>query len=334
MVLSSGLAMVDIAIGLVVVYVVMSLLCSSANEGLETFFRNRSRQLEFGIREILGDPAGTGITQALYNHPLISGLFRGSYDAARVAPGKFYDGKNLPSYIPSANFALAVLDIVLPATATQASGAAAALVPGQQLEAARALRQAAVNFPVKAVSRGLSILIDASSDDMQKVRAAIEKWFDSSMDRVSGWYKRRTQIALFLIAMLFAGVLNVDTVRIVDRLLTDPSLRNSLVSTAQEYARNGAAQSATAGNQDWTAKVSANEAQLKSLGIPIGWNQPEDRSGKWYWLIKLAGILATALAATMGAPFWFDMLNRFVVIRSAIKPEEKSPADGSSPKPA
>lgn len=329
MVLSSGLTMVDVAIGLVVVYVVMSLLCSSANEGLETYFRNRSRQLELGIREILDDPTGKSITQALYNHPLIAGLFPGKYDAAYAEPGKLYAKKNLPSYIPSANFALAVLDIVLPASATQQSGAAAALAPGEQPEAAQALRQAAMNFPVAAVGRSLSILIDASANDMQKVRTAIEKWFDSSMDRVSGWYKRRTQIVLFILAIIFAGSLNVDTVRIVDRLLTDPSLRNSLVSTAQEYARNGAAQGAAATSQNWADQVKANEAQLKSLGIPLGWNQPEDRSGNWYWLIKFAGILATALAATMGAPFWFDVLNRFVVIRSTIKPQEKSQPESS-----
>jgi hypothetical protein len=321
--------MVDVAIGLVVVYVVMSMLCSSANEGLETIFRNRSRQLELGIREILDDPTGTGITQALYNHPFISGLFQGKYDATHARPGKLYAKRNLPSYIPSANFALALLDIVLPATATQTSGAAAALVPGQQPSAAQALREAAVKFPVAGVGRSLTILIDASANDIQKVRAGIEKWFDSSMDRISGWYKRRTQIALFVLAVIFAGALNVDTVRIVDRLLTDPSIRSSLVSTAQEYARNGAAQSTTGNNQDWTTQVKANEEQLKSLGIPLGWNQPEDRSGKLYWLIKFAGLLATALAATMGAPFWFDVLNRFVVIRSTIKPQEKSLPEAS-----
>lgn len=327
MVLSSGLTMVDVAIGLVVVYVVMSLLCSSANEGLETFFRNRSRQLEFGIREILGDPTGTGITQALYNHPLISGLFQGNYNAVHAKPGKLYAQKNLPSYIPSANFAMAVLDIILPATATQASGAAAALVPGQQPAAAQVLRQAAMSFPVTAVGRSLTVLIDASANDMQTVRAGIERWFDSSMDRISGWYKRRTQIALFVIAVIFAGALNVDTVRIVDRLLTDPSLRNSLVSTALEYARNGATPAAD--SQAWAQQVKANEDRLEHLGIPVGWNQPEDRSGNWYWLIKFAGLLATALAATMGAPFWFDVLNRFVVIRSTIKPQEKSQPEGS-----
>jgi hypothetical protein len=222
---------------------------------------------------------------------------------------------------------MAVLDIVLPATATQASGATAALASGQQASVAQALRQAAIDFPVKGVGRSLTILIDASANDMQKVRAGIEKWFDSSMDRISGWYKRRTQITLFVIAMIFAGALNVDTVRIVDRLLTDPSLRNSLVSTAQEYARNGVAQAAD--SQAWTQQVKANQEKLEHLGIPIGWNQPEDRSSQWFLLIKFAGILATALAATMGAPFWFDVLNRIVVIRSTIKPQEKSQPEGS-----
>ena len=32
----------------------------------------------------------------------------------------------------------------------------------------------------------------------------------------------------------------------------------------------------------------------------------------------------------LGAPFWFDVLNRLMVIRSTVKPKEKSPdeADG------
>jgi hypothetical protein len=186
---------------------------------------------------------------------------------------------------------------------------------------AHELRQAALNFPVPAVGRALAVLIDASSNDLETVREAVEKWFDTSMDRVSGWYKRRTQKILFAIALGVAVLLNVDTIRIVDRLLTDPAVRNSLVSTAQEYARNGSSQAA---NSDWMTLVGKNESQLRELGVPIGWNQPENRQDPWYWLLKVVGILASTFAATLGAPFWFDVLNRFVVIRSTIKPQEKS----------
>jgi hypothetical protein len=336
----SGFTLVDVAIGLIIVYVVLSLLCSSVNEGIETFVKNRSLQLERGIRELLDDPEGTEITHLLYNHPLISGLFHGKYDPkhlklARILEGKFYGKRNLPSYIPSANFALALLDIILPASGTQLSGAAATLsseAKPARTDVVEALRQAALTFHVPAVGRGLTVLIDASANDLESVRVAIEKWFNTSMDRVSGWYKRRTQIILFFIALIAASSLNIDTVHIVDRLLADPSVRSSLVATAQEYARSSVSQptppasNSQASDQPTlqrVARVEDNLARLKGLGVPIGWSDEQSLKGRYYWFVKIAGLLASALAATLGAPFWFDILNRFVDIRSTIKPRDK-----------
>jgi hypothetical protein len=345
MLMPSGFTLVDVAIGLIIVYVVLSLLCSSINEGIETFVKNRSLQLERGIRELFDDPDGTELTHLLYNHPLISGLFHGNYDPkhlklARILDGKFYGKRNLPSYIPSANFALALLDIVLPASGTQLSGAAATLRPGAQLphaDVVGALRQAAVNFHVPSVGRGLTVLIDASADDLEKVRAAIEAWFNASMDRVAGWYKRRTHVILFVIAFSTAFTLNIDTVHIVDRLMADPSVRSSLVATAQEYARSDTSPPPASSNspissnsqtakrpiEQRLARVEDNLARLKGLGVPIGWGKEENPTSRYEWFLKIAGILASALAATLGAPFWFDVLNRFVDVRSTIKPHEK-----------
>lgn len=336
----SGFTLVDVAIGLIIVYVVLSLLCSSVNEGIETFVKNRSRQLERGIRELFDDPEGTELTHLLYNHPLISGLFHGTYDPkhlklAKILEGKFYGRRNLPSYIPSANFALALLDIVLPASGTQLSGAAATLGSGvkpPRADVVEALRQAALNFHVPAVGKGLTVLIDASADDLERMRTAIESWFNASMDRVSGWYKRRTQIILFVIALTAASTLNIDTVHIVGRLLADPSVRSSLVATAQEYARTGVSpppagpsNPRTSENQiaQRVARVEDNLSRLKGLGVPIGWSEGESLTTRYDWFLKIAGILASALAATLGAPFWFDILNRFVDIRSTIKPRDE-----------
>jgi hypothetical protein len=41
------------------------------------------------------------------------------------------------------------------------------------------------------------------------------------------------------------------------------------------------------------------------------------------------GLLVTALAAMLGAPFWFDVLNKVMVIRSTVKPHQKSPEEAS-----
>jgi hypothetical protein len=44
---------------------------------------------------------------------------------------------------------------------------------------------------------------------------------------------------------------------------------------------------------------------------------------------SLIGWIVTALAVSLGAPFWFDLLNKFMVIRSTVKPYEKSAPEGS-----
>ncbi|MFN2598074.1 MAG: hypothetical protein ABR563_12915, partial [Pyrinomonadaceae bacterium] len=49
-------------------------------------------------------------------------------------------------------------------------------------------------------------------------------------------------------------------------------------------------------------------------------------------LLKLFGLFLTGLAISQGAPFWFDLLNKFMVIRSTVKPKEKSPDEASKDK--
>jgi hypothetical protein len=48
----------------------------------------------------------------------------------------------------------------------------------------------------------------------------------------------------------------------------------------------------------------------------------------------LLGWLITAFAVSLGAPFWFDLLNKIMVIRSTVKPREKSREEGSEDRPA
>ncbi len=51
-------------------------------------------------------------------------------------------------------------------------------------------------------------------------------------------------------------------------------------------------------------------------GIPIGWG---DGSVTWKAITShLPGWLLTALALSLGAPFWFDLLNKVVNVRHGI----------------
>jgi hypothetical protein len=68
-------------------------------------------------------------------------------------------------------------------------------------------------------------------------------------------------------------------------------------------------------------------------GLPLGWNSQDARTVPrlaWPWVLKVLGWLLTAAAISLGAPFWFDVLGKFMVVRSTVKPHEKSPEEGSA----
>src|SRR5262245_34989335 len=104
----------DVAIGLIFIYLVLSLVCSSISEIMEAKFKIRAVGLERGIRELLGNKDDVRIVKNFYDHPLIFSLLPGSYDPGKVdAKTKRYArGSNLPSYIPSRNFALDLMGLM------------------------------------------------------------------------------------------------------------------------------------------------------------------------------------------------------------------------------
>src|SRR5712692_4808831 len=123
----------DVAIGMIFVYLLLSLICSAAHELVEYWLKKRASDLERGVRELLtneeGEDPGNLVPQ-IYNHGMVSGLFKGTYEASRIGSRlRHFIGTNLPSYIPSRNFALALMDLILPGKAAQASGATNATPP-------------------------------------------------------------------------------------------------------------------------------------------------------------------------------------------------------------
>jgi hypothetical protein len=346
-----GLDTLDVAIGLVMLFMGASLLCTSVREFVESLMRTRAADLEAGVRELLADPTGT-LTKELYSHPLISSLYKGTY--AAPDPRKLFNrGGELPSYIPSGQFATAMLDIV-------ASKAPAARRGAMTVAS---LRQSVDKLPEGNAREAIRVALDHADGDLAKARAEVEAWFNGTMDRVSGWYRRRTQMILFVIGIGVAVTLNIDAVAVAERLAADKALRAAAVGLAQATPDPSGSASAS---------FDTARQNLESIGFPIGWaggwpvpqvtvkcpppSQARgcDRSpvariglhsdpasdGRQFDLglggiVKLLiGWLATALAVTLGAPFWFDVLNKFMVIRSTVKPREKSREEGSEDRPA
>ncbi len=183
---------------------------------------------------------GTGLAKSLFEHPLIFGLYAGNYKPLATTdkrPTVWRSGENLPSYIPSANFALALMDIAArgPANPGAAPSTAGASAAGTSLSLAQ-IRAHVGEIGNPQVQRALLTAIDSAQGDFDRARANIEAWYDSSMDRVSGWYKRSTQWVLFWIALVIAAGLNVNTITIADYLYRHDAERTALVSTIDKTA--------------------------------------------------------------------------------------------------
>lgn len=336
-------SILEVAIGLVFVYLLMSLICSAANEMIESVLKNRATDLERGIRELFNQDGGAHLVANFYKHPLISGLFRGEYRRERSREIGFVDylrRTNLPSYIPAGNFAYAVLDLALHPPAEvevvrddSGSGpqAGAAAVDASALPVSMEAIRLAVrrNLGHTQVGRALRTLAEESGDDINAMRENVKAWFDAAMDRVSGAYTRRTKWIIFVLGLVLTVFLNVNTITIARSLSKDATLRSVIVAQAEGFADNADAQK---------ANFEVNRSQLEGLGLPIGWPTGIDvypfkdgRSFNWWEnvLLPMIGWLLTAAAISLGAPFWFDLLNKFLVIRATVKPREKSPEEGS-----
>jgi hypothetical protein len=148
--------------------------------------------------------------------------------------------------------------------------------------------------------------------NLGRLQQSIEQWFDDAMDRISGWYKRKVQIALGVYAIVLVLALNIDSLALARTLWSDPTLRQAIVAAASQPP-----------NQD-PSKVEGQLDELSALHLPIGWTStdpqrsvPQDLPAL---LAKLAGLLITVLALLLGAPWWFAVLTRIASMRSSGPP--------------
>jgi hypothetical protein len=312
----------DVILGLVFVYLLLAIMCTTINEWLAGVLNTRSTNLAAGIKQLLDKQAEVKdgnqdyFLQKFYAHPLISGMCR---------PGKTGTDAH-PVYIPSRTFATAVMDIATPNT----SGA----ITYTDLESGLKL------WPDGDVKKALLALIQNAHGDLGQAQKNIEAWFDDSMDRVSGWYKRKTQAFTVVIAIFLTIGANADTISIARTLWRNPTQRALLVQQAEKRSSEQS-QTATGWKYDDpnkplhpTSMPKPSKDETEALGSVLGWKtntMPADTLG---WLERILGWILTMIAVSLGAPFWFDILNKLVNIRNAgNKPatSDTEPKPGTAP---
>lgn len=291
-------AVFDTAIGLILMYVILSLACTVINEYVATWLQLRAKTLRISLANLIDIPR---LKADFDNHGLIDG------------PKAAVNGKHV-SYMSGSTFALALLG---------------SLDPTKPLPGFADVSQAIQNLPDSNIRDTLLMQITTAQGDLEKLRDNVAAWFDDAMDRVGGVYKRYLKWISLLVGLGLALAINADTFEVATALWHDDALRAQMVSAGsdiiakaplpQTMSEAGAATPLS--NNDVVAKLQQAEIELRPL--PLGWGATSPIWTKtglsmlWSVIEKIFGLLVTALALSLGAPFWFDVLSKFMNVRGA-----------------
>lgn len=409
------LRILEVGIGLSLVFTLVALICSVINEWISAMLEKRGNLLWEGIENLVDKQ----LRDDICNHQLMQGLVRKRtwFDAIlkRMMPGV---DRAKPSYVPTEMFVATLLDVLGARAAAGGNPRTMGQLP-TTFAGLQTVIQNATGVPDN-VKQALLALVnnagDAATAELAKAKKLIGDWFDAGMGRVTGWYKRWSQIVLLVVSLIVAFVLGVDCIAIAKRLWSDPILREQVVKAAEKYvdeneknqqlvgspapaspgtpggggapltsdlsltsdvnlatdvpltsdasltsdstltteippasdqapAAVGPPVAATVRSEDLAKEklkeIQIFQNQLEALALPMfpmtGLREEYKSNhsgvksslpwmfGWWIWH-HLLGFLLTALAASLGAPFWFDVLNRFVNLRNTGKKPEEAPA--------
>jgi hypothetical protein len=219
----------DITLGLILFFLVLSLLCSAIQEWIASAVGLRSRNLRTGIDHLLG----ADIAKAFYDHGLLKSLCRapGALGVFRAMGGDRGAG---PSYIEPQLFADILIDVL-----DRSGGQGAARRQDAVVKGIEEIEAAVEKIQDQDVREALLTLLAHADKKVEVFRKKAAEWFDAAMDRVSGWYARTVKVWLFVIATMLVILFNADAIEVGNKLWTDEALRAAMAAAAQETAKQG-----------------------------------------------------------------------------------------------
>lgn len=322
-------SLIETSISLVLVFLLVSLIVTAISEAISRILRLRGKTLWTGLKTIIDNET---LRERFYGNGLV---FHGE---AREAA---HWVKDHPSYIAPATFARA---LTLAAGLTEKNGAPEVSMAG--------ITKTVTDLDDGRIRDVMVSALAEAQEDVQRFEASLAKWYQSAMDRLSGDYKRMNQSLSLFLGLGLAVLLNIDALALAERVQTDPDLRATMVAEAMKIAASDETPDpcGIAGKEpgEGDAAVSEIDCLVTSLDplivqlgqVSIGWSawslgdegltvNGDPVGGILFWVAKLVGWLITGFAVTLGAPFWFDLLKRFVNIRSTGTKPEENPASAA-----
>ena len=286
---------IDVALGLIFFYTVLSLVSTVVQEWVSSLFGLRSKNLRAGVKNFIGSE----YADKIYKHPLIRNLSK--------------KGK-LPSYVSTKRLSFMLLEII----AKEKKGKSYSSCKADEVrEIIDKIEEA---NPLREV---LDALVNDGENAANNLESNLEKWFDEGMERISGWYKRKIQFWTIVIASFLTIATNSNSIHMAERLWKDDSLRMSIAVQAQNFEK-AATNTSKVTEKEKTTDIQDKNSLVLLESFPIGWNHnlPESCFG---WFILVLGWFVTIAAVSLGAPFWFDLLGKVSNLRGAGSNKSNTP---------
>jgi hypothetical protein len=199
-----GSQALETAVGLALLFFLLSSLASALVEGLSRLMRKRSKDLEATIGQMLGDARNPVGDQRRALEMFQGTAVYSSIEAASRQGAWFLRNRAKPAYLSARSFADALTEL---GALTAPTG-----LPG--------------------LDKRVEALTAETGARVIEVKAGLESWFDETMSRLGEAYKRWSTGILFFIALAVAVLGNVSTIHVAQSLWRQPVLREAAVNAA------------------------------------------------------------------------------------------------------
>lgn len=310
-------SILEVIIGLLFLYLLFSLFATFLNEIISSIFKLRSNHLKTAIQNMMDNDTENGkiFFDKFYEHPLIQSFVKNK-------------GKGFPSYLEPKKFAKVLVEIYEKEKNSKTKNDIKEAL--EKLSQHNYLRYLLLNY------------IEKGENKIENLEKDIEDWFNNVMERATGWYNRKFKKWTIAIAFLIALAFNFDTIHVYQRLSKDSKVRKELVQNANDnineysqYLEKEKSMDST--DTELIARIDTLKTKINTIIneeissieqlAGIGW-----KHGEWSlvfknwksaeFVIKIVGWMITAFAISLGAPFWFDLLNKVMKLRATGSKQE------------
>lgn len=294
-------ALVDVAIGLTVVYLGASLFVTIINEFVAQALNLRGKALADHLKKLIDEPQ---LQKALGTNPALASFFNGQAVHSYADPNLV--ARLLLAGLPFADAKAPTIDSIL------------AAIDG-------------LPNPSGAKSQ-LAALARSGASDAAGFVKAVSEWVDRTLTTMGESYRGQTKVMSFGIGVIVAVCLNLNSVTLTDTLYRDKTVRQSMVSMGEAFVAKVSPQTfedclkksaeerrslPECGPIDDLAQSLRTPGDDKGAATPFGWTHRPTFSD--VGVTNIVGWLLTGLAISLGAPFWFETLNRIVNVRHGMR---------------